>query len=129
MAAGPSHPTYCSRESQILLLGVHIPLVPLYTPQEASAELALEAIRNTIRTVLQGNRRAASIVLSGDFNSHHPTWGGNHIQSRFTEDACELIEFFQAHSLQGFPSPPLQKNEKQKKPCRRIGWLVCTAVC
>jgi hypothetical protein len=27
-------------------------------------------------------------------------WGGNYIQPRFIEDACELITFFQEHNLQ-----------------------------
>ena len=43
--------------------------------------------------------RSASVVLSGDFNRHHPTWGGNHIQPRFVEDTSELIDFSQAHGL------------------------------
>ncbi|THC87303.1 hypothetical protein EYZ11_013252 [Aspergillus tanneri] len=48
--------------------------------------------------------QSTSVVLAGDFNRHHPTWGGNHIQPQFTEDASELINFFQANSLHGcFP--------------------------
>jgi hypothetical protein len=31
------------------------------------------------------------VILSGDFNRHHPMWGGNHIQPRFIEDASDLI--------------------------------------
>ncbi|KAI2812362.1 hypothetical protein CBS115989_10532 [Aspergillus niger] len=34
-----------------------------------------------------------------DFNRHHPAWGGNHVQSRFIEDASELINFFNTYSL------------------------------
>ena len=40
-------------------------------------------------------------MLSGDFNRHHPAWGGNHIQPRFVEDASELIDFFQTYGLHG----------------------------
>lgn len=40
-------------------------------------------------------------MLSGDFNCHHPAWGGNHIQPWFVEDASELIDFFQAYGLHG----------------------------
>ncbi|KAJ6086546.1 hypothetical protein N7467_005460 [Penicillium canescens] len=70
-------------------------------PEEASAEPALTAIQNTIKTVLQDDRRSTSVVLSGDFNRHHPTYGGNHIQPRFIEDARELIDFLQPHGLRG----------------------------
>ena len=45
------------------------------------------------------SRRSTSIVLAGDFNRHHPMWGGNHIQPRFIEDASDLITFFQANEL------------------------------
>lgn len=78
---------------------MYIPCVPLHAPNEASAELALTAIQNTITTALQDDRRSTSVVLSGDFNRHHPSLGGNHIQSRLIEDASELIAFFQTHGL------------------------------
>ena len=42
---------------------------------------------------------AACLILSGDFNRHHPAWGSNHIQPRFIEDASELINFFQGNGL------------------------------
>ena len=45
--------------------------------------------------------RPTSVMLSGDFNRHHPAWGGNHIQPRFVEDASELIDFFQTYGLHG----------------------------
>lgn len=73
----------------------------MHTPEEASAEPALTAIQNTITSVLQNDRRSTTVVLSGDLNRHHPTWGGNHIQPRFVEDASELIDFFQSHGLRG----------------------------
>ena len=88
-------------ESQILLFSVYLPPIPLHVPQEASAEPALIAIRDTIQSVLQDSTRPTSVVLTGDFNRHHPTWGGNNVYPRFMEQATELIEFFQAHNLQG----------------------------
>ncbi|KAJ5346168.1 hypothetical protein N7452_004172 [Penicillium brevicompactum] len=84
---------------QILFFSVYIPSVPLCTDAEASAEPALTAIQNTITTALRDDQRSTSIVLGGDFNRHHPMWGGNHIQPRFIEDASDLITFFQANSL------------------------------
>jgi hypothetical protein len=36
-----------------------------------------------------------TVIPSGDFNRHHPMWGGNYIQPRFIKDAGELITFFQ----------------------------------
>jgi hypothetical protein len=64
-----------SADSQILLFSVYLPPVPLLTPNEASAEPALTAIQNTITTVLRDDPKPTSVVLSGGFNPHHPTWG------------------------------------------------------
>lgn len=86
-------------DSEVLLLSVYIPPVPLHTPDEASAEPALTAIRNTIQTTLQEEETSTCIVLSGDFNCHHSTWSGNNIQPQFTESASELIDFLQVHCL------------------------------
>lgn len=88
-------------DSQILLFSVYIPCVPLYAPSESSAEPALTAIENTISAARRDNGRSTIVILSGDFNRHHPMWGGNHIQPRFIEDANDLITFFQEHNLQG----------------------------
>ena len=86
-------------DSQFLIFSVYLSCVPLFTPSEVSAELALTAIQNTIISNTQEDQRTTSVILSGDFNRHHPIWGGNHIQPRFIEDANELINFFQTHSL------------------------------
>ncbi|OGE46890.1 hypothetical protein PENARI_c093G11063, partial [Penicillium arizonense] len=88
-----------STDSQFLIFSVYLACVPLFTPNETSAELALTAIQNTLIANTQDDQRTRSVVLSGDFNRHHPIWGGNHIQPRFIEDASELINFFQAHCL------------------------------
>jgi hypothetical protein len=72
----------------------------MHTPEEASAVTVFSAIQDTIRNSLQNDNRSACLILSGDFNRHHPAWGGNHIQPRFVEDAGELIDFFHAHGLQ-----------------------------
>lgn len=61
--------------------------------------MALSAIRDTINPT-RGDGRRLTTVLAGDFNRHHPTWGGNHILPRFSEDADDLINFFQAQGLQ-----------------------------
>ncbi|KAI3111220.1 hypothetical protein CBS147330_9923 [Penicillium roqueforti] len=47
------------------------------------------------------DQRITTVILSGDFNRHHPAWGTNHIQPQFIEDASELINFFQTHGLHG----------------------------
>jgi hypothetical protein len=73
----------------------------MHTPEEASAGPVLSAIHDTIQNILQDNSRKTSIILSGDFNRHHPAWGGNHIQPRFIEDAGELIDFFNTYGFQG----------------------------
>jgi ribonuclease HI len=87
-------------DTQILLFSVYLPSVPLYAPNEISAEPTLTAIQNTISAARRNDLRSTSVMLSGDFNRHHPMWGGNHIQPRFIEDASELITFFQEHNLQ-----------------------------
>ncbi|KAI2756346.1 hypothetical protein DTO006G1_7986 [Penicillium roqueforti] len=86
---------------QILIFSVYIPPVPMHNPDGTSAETTLTAIQNTIQNALLDSRKATSIVLSGDFNRHHPSWGGNHIHPRFVEDASELLNFFQTYSLHG----------------------------
>lgn len=86
-------------DTQILLFSVYIPCVPLHAPDEATAEPTLTAIQNTISAARHIDQKPTTIILSGDFNRHHPMWGGNHIQARFIEDASELIAFFQDHNL------------------------------
>jgi hypothetical protein len=83
-----------------LIFSVYIPPVPMHTSEEASAATVLSAIQDTIRNTFQEDSRSACLILSGDFNRHHPTWGGNHIQPRFVEDAGELIDFFHINGLQ-----------------------------
>lgn len=65
-----------------------------------SNSTVLSAIQDTIRNTLQNDNRSTCLILSGDFNRHHPAWGGNHIQPRFVEDAGELIDFFHTNGLQ-----------------------------
>lgn len=86
---------------QILVISVYIPPVPMHTPDEASAETILSAIHDTIQSTTQENRRPTSLILSGDFNRHHPACGSNDIQPRFVEDASELTNSFHGHGLQG----------------------------
>ncbi|CAG8237069.1 unnamed protein product [Penicillium salamii] len=59
----------------------------------------LTAIANTITAAVQNEQRSTSIIITGDFNRHHPMWGGNHIPPRFIEDASDLITFFQTYNL------------------------------
>ncbi|CRL28128.1 Zinc finger, CCHC-type [Penicillium camemberti] len=59
-------------DSQILLFSVYLPSVPLYSGDNTSAEPTLTAIQNIITSTLQDNRQTTSIILSGDFNRHHP---------------------------------------------------------
>ena len=87
--------------SQILLFSIYIPPVPLFTGDDASALPALTAIQSSIAAATQNEHRSTSIIVSGDFNRHHPMWGGNRIAPRFIEDASDLIDFFQTHNLQG----------------------------
>jgi hypothetical protein len=58
---------------------------------------ALTAIQSSIAAATQNKQRSTSIIVSGDFNRHHPMWGGNRIAPRFIEDANDLLNFFQAH--------------------------------
>ncbi|KXG45142.1 reverse transcriptase [Penicillium griseofulvum] len=88
-----------SADFQILIFSVYIPPVPLFTTDNAPASPALTAIQNTITTTTQNEQRSISIILFGDFNRHHPMWGGSHIPSGFIEEASELIDFFQTHNL------------------------------
>ncbi|CAG8068633.1 unnamed protein product, partial [Penicillium nalgiovense] len=88
-------------DSQTLVFSVYIPPVPLFTGNDSSALPALTAIQNSITSATQNEQRATSIIVSGDFNRHHPMWGNNYIAPRFIEDASDLIDFFQAHNLHG----------------------------
>lgn len=85
--------------TQLLLFSVYIPSVPLCTPADTTAEPAFNAIQNTIAAAIRDYRRSTCVILAGDFNRHHPAWGGNHIQPRFIEEASDLITFFEANGL------------------------------
>jgi hypothetical protein len=85
---------------QILLFSIYIPPVPLFTGDDASALPALTAIQSSIGAATRNEQRSTSIIVSGDFNRHHPMWGGNHVPPRFIEDASDLIDFFQTRNLQ-----------------------------
>ncbi|KAJ5135375.1 uncharacterized protein N7515_004653 [Penicillium bovifimosum] len=65
--------------SQTLLFSIYIPPVPLFTGDDASALPALTAIQSSIAATTQNEQRSTSIIVSGDFNRHHPMWGGNHV--------------------------------------------------
>ncbi|KAJ5340400.1 hypothetical protein N7541_009524 [Penicillium brevicompactum] len=67
---------------QQIIFSVYIPPVPIHNPDGTSAEATLTAIQNIIEDALLDRRKATSIVLSGDFNRHYPSWGGNHIYPR-----------------------------------------------
>lgn len=62
------------------------------------------------------DRRPTSLILSGDFNRHHPAWGSNDIQPRFVEDASELINFFHDNGLQGCLPRALQLFRSMNHP-------------
>jgi hypothetical protein len=81
-------------DTQILIFSVYISPMPMHAPEEASAATILSAIQDTIQNTLQDDSRSACLILSGDFNDHHPGWGSNYIQPRFVEDASELVDFF-----------------------------------
>jgi hypothetical protein len=68
--------------------------VPLFTGNDASGVPAFTAIQSSIAAATQDEPRSTAIIVSGDFNRHHPMWGGNHIAPRFIEDASDLIDFF-----------------------------------
>ena len=70
-----------SADTQVLIFSVYIPPMPVHTPDEASAETILATIQKIIQDTLQDSSRTTSLILSGDFNRHHPAWGGNHIRS------------------------------------------------
>ncbi|CEJ55656.1 hypothetical protein PMG11_01904 [Penicillium brasilianum] len=74
---------------------------PLFTGDDASALPALTTIQSSIAAATQNEQRSTSIIISGDFNRHHPIWGGNHIAPKFIEDASDLIDFFQTYNLYG----------------------------
>ena len=90
-----------SADTQLLIFSVYIPPVPMHAPDEAPAGTILAAIQETIQDTVRDSSRATGLILAGDFNRHHPAWGGNHIQPRFIEDASEVIDFFHTYTLQG----------------------------
>lgn len=59
-------------DTQILIFSIYIPPVPMHTPEEASAATVLSTIQDTIQSTLQDDNRSACLILSGDFNRHHP---------------------------------------------------------
>ncbi|GAA3296697.1 hypothetical protein GCM10020218_080510 [Dactylosporangium vinaceum] len=85
--------------SQILLFSIYIPPAPLFTGDDGSGLPALAAIQGSITAATQNEQHPTTIIISGDFNRHHPMWGGNHIEPRFIEDASDLIDFLQTYNL------------------------------
>jgi len=86
-------------ESQTLFFSIYIPPAPLFTTDDTSAMPTLTAIENAITATTQNEHRTTNIIIAGDFNRHHPMWGGNNIPPRFIEHASDLITFFQTHNL------------------------------
>lgn len=58
--------------SQMLIFSIYIPPVPLFTGNDASALPAFTAIQSSIAATTQDEPRSTAIVVSGDFNRHHP---------------------------------------------------------
>lgn len=95
-----------SANSQILLFSVYIPPVPLHVPDEASAQGALSAIQNTIQAT-SVPERSTTVVLSGNFNRHHPVWVviiSNHASSKTRANSS--ISFNRTASTVAFPKEP-----------------------
>jgi hypothetical protein len=44
--------------------------------------------------------KVTKLIISGDFNRHHPAWSHRPVHHTFAEHAEELINFFQMHELQ-----------------------------
>ncbi|KAJ5240343.1 reverse transcriptase [Penicillium citrinum] len=86
-------------ESQTLFFSIYIPPAPIFATDDTSAIPTLTAIENTITATTQTGHRTTNIIIAGDFNRHHPMWGGNNIPPRFIEHASDLITFFQTHNL------------------------------
>lgn len=76
-----------------------IPPFPLYISDDNSAIPVLAAIQTTTTAGTQNEHRDTSLIIAGDFNRHHPMWGGSHILSKLIEYASDLVEFFQTQDL------------------------------
>lgn len=88
-------------EAQYLLFSIYIQPVAIYQPAEVTtAELILEEIQSSIRQHSTGTDKVTKLIISGDFNRHHPAWSHRPVHHTFAEHAEELINFFQIHELQ-----------------------------
>ncbi|KEY84146.1 hypothetical protein BA78_6132, partial [Aspergillus fumigatus] len=88
-------------EVQYLLFSIYIQPVAIYQPAEVTtAELILEEIQSSIRQHSTGTDKVTKLIISGDFNRHHPAWSHRPVHHTFAEHAEELINFFQIHELQ-----------------------------
>lgn len=87
-------------EVQYLLFSIYIRPVAIYQPAEVTtAELILEEIQSSIRQHSTGTDKVTKLIISGDFNRHHPAWSHRPVHHTFVEHAEELINFFQIYEL------------------------------
>jgi hypothetical protein len=80
---------------------MYIPPAGIYqTPEEVSIQPVLDKIYSTIRQATQNSSRQTDIILTGDFNRHHPAWSNNQVHHGLIGHAEELLHFFQTLRLQ-----------------------------
>lgn len=87
-------------EVQYLIFSIYIPPLDIYgTTDTTPAEPVLEEVKKTIQQHAKDAEKTTKLILAGDFNRHHPAWSHRPVHRNFTDQAEELINFFQTYHL------------------------------
>ena len=88
-------------ERQTLIFSVYIPIINYsQTLEEISLQPMLGEIEACIQHATETTDKPTTIIMTGDFNRHHPMWSKNRIYHVAIEQAEELVSFFHKQRLQ-----------------------------
>ena len=87
--------------SKFLIFSVYTPPIDVCTAANGTElQPTLEAINQTIQEASPEIGDRLRVIIAGDFNRHHPSWGHNRINRNRMGDAEELLIFMQNKELQ-----------------------------
>ncbi|KAJ8147384.1 hypothetical protein LV165_008823 [Aspergillus fumigatus] len=89
-----------SSHRQILCNHPDVTAVKIWTPKVQYLLFSIYIQPSSIRQHSTGTDKVTKLIISGDFNRHHPAWSHRPVHHTFAEHAEELINFFQIHELQ-----------------------------
>lgn len=87
-------------QRQILVFSVYVPPIDLHHIYDLqSMRSTLDEIEATVHAHNGNSSTVTTLIVAGDFNTHHPAWSGSHVYERLMVHADELINFIHARGL------------------------------